>query len=33
MFVRANQLAKEGKLKLTKRQKKNDKATGNFFGE
>jgi hypothetical protein len=31
MFIRAQKLAAEGKLKLSKRQKKNDKAKGNFF--
>ena len=31
MFVRAQTLHGEGKLKLSKRQKKNDKAKGSFF--
>jgi hypothetical protein len=31
MYVRANAMAKDGKLKLSKRQKRKDKATGNPF--
>lgn len=31
MYLRAQTLNAEGKLKLSKRQKKNDKAKGSFF--